>query len=90
MADGDDPKIPTKPGDKEQAEKDLAALRIETFKLKLKTKKDLKKAIDAEEARMSAGLSPGASEKLADLELKLVDLDEKIIKELMQFLSLIL
>jgi hypothetical protein len=39
---------------------------------------------------MAAGLAPGASEKLADLELKLVDLDEKIIKELMQFLSLIL
>lgn len=33
---------------------------------------------------MKAGLAPGASEKLADLELKLVDLDEKIIKELLQ------
>jgi len=80
-----DPKLPTKKDDAEEARKDVAKIEAETFALKLSAKKDYKKEIANIETRIKSGLSVDYGH-LADMKMKLVEVNEKIMKEILEML----
>jgi hypothetical protein len=84
-----DPKLPQKKEDEAQAKKDVAKIEAETFALKLSAKKDYKEQLRVIEAKIKAGAPAGAGD-LADVKMKIVDVNEKIMKEILHALGMLL
>lgn len=84
-----DPKLPQKKEDEEQAKRDVAKIEAETFALKLSAKKDYQAQLREIETKIKAGLAAGHGE-LADVKMKIVDVNEKIMKEILHALGMLL